>query len=332
MAAILQALGYGIEPDPRYGNGKLKSGGTAVLFPLGTDPMPAPSDAYLAATLLIQLSSAVAASDGDFSLPERRHLENRIEKALHLDAPERLRLAANLAWQIESPTSFAGVAKRIEPLTEAQRKNIGEFLVTVAGADGVIDPAEIRTLEKIYKQLHLSSEDLHSTIHQYEIGPASEPVLVRPAAVSKDGLPVPPPPEDVRPTAEKSFKLDMARIQKKMDDTKIVQQILKKVFDTDEVEPNVPLQPEQPVSGATAAMIEGLDEAHSKLFSWISEMEQIPAAVFEELCEKLGLMPAGAIETINDVAFEVSDEALIEDEDPLSLNKDVARAILNENE
>lgn len=332
LAALLQALGFGLEPDPRYGSGRLKSGETAILFKLGDDPMSAPRDAYLAATLLIQLSSAVAASDGDFSLPERRHLEKRIEKALHLEPAERQRLTAHLAWQAETKVSFAGVAKRIEPLTEAQRKNIGEFLVTVAGADGVIDPAEIRTLEKIYKQLNLSTEDLHSTIHQYELGPASEPVMVQPATAPKGGLPIPAQPDAVRPASEKGFRLDMARIQRKMDDTQIVQQILKKVFDTEEVEHIAPLQPEQPVPGATAAMIEGLDEAHSKLFSWIAQLDQIPAAEFEELCEKLGLMPGGAIETLNDIAFEVADEALIENEDPLTLNKDIARAILNENE
>lgn len=332
LAALLQALGYGIEPDPRYGNGRLKSGETAILFQLGSDRMSGARDAYLAATLLIQLSSAVAASDGDFSFSERRHLENRIEKALHLESAERLRLTAHLAWQAETPISFAGVAKRIEPLTEAQRKNIGEFLVTVAGADGVIDPAEIRILEKIYRQLHLSNEDLHSTIHQYELGPASEPVMVQPATAAKGGLPIPPPPDTVRPAPEKGFRLDMARIQKKMDDTQIVQQILKKVFDTDDVEPIAPPQPEPSVSGATAAMIEGLDEAHSKLFSWIAELEQIPAAEFEELCEKLGLMPGGAIETLNDIAFEVADDALIEDEDPLTLNKDIAKAILDGNQ
>ncbi len=230
LVALLQALGYGIEPDPRYGNGRLKAGETAILFRLGSGPMPVARDAYMAATLLIKLSSAVAAGDGDFSLPERRHLENRIEKALNLEPAERLRLKANLAWQAETPISFAGVAGLIEPLTEAQRKNLGEFLVTVAGADGVIDPAEIRTLEKIYKQLNLSTEDLHSTIHQYELGPASEPAMVRPAIKAKGGFPIPAPPDTARATSEKGFRLDMVRIQKKMDDTRLVQQILKKAI------------------------------------------------------------------------------------------------------
>jgi uncharacterized tellurite resistance protein B-like protein len=327
LATLLQAFDYGIEPDPRFGNGRLKSGGTAIVFQLGENPVSTPRDAYLAATLLIQLSSAVAASDGDFSSAEREHLEKRIEKALHLEEPERIRLAAYLAWQAETPTSFAGVAKRIEPLSEAQRKNIGEFVVTVAGADGMIDPSEIRMLEKIYKQLGLSTEDLHSTIHQYELGPAKEPVMVRPTVKEKDGLTIPPPPDAIHTIDGKGFKLDMDRIQKKMDDTQIVQKILKKVFDADDAESSMPVPPDPAVSGATAAMIEGLDEAHSKLFSWIAGREQIPVGEFEELCGKLGLMPAGAIETLNDAAFDLADEALIEDEDPLIFNKDVIKTM-----
>lgn len=47
LATLLQALGYGIESDPRYGNGKLKVDETAILFRLGSEPMPAAIDSYL---------------------------------------------------------------------------------------------------------------------------------------------------------------------------------------------------------------------------------------------------------------------------------------------
>lgn len=329
LAVLLQALGYGIEPDPRFGGGRLKSDDIAVLFAIGPDAPTAPRDAYLSATLLVQLASAVAASDGNVSETERERLENRLEQALHLDSDERSRLKAHFTWNLETKTNFTGVAKRIEPLTQAQRKSIGEFLVTVAGADGGIDSAEIRILEKIYKTLDIPAEELHSTIHQYELEPAREPVLVRPAAQDTGGLPIPPPPKKEQVTAEKSFKLDMTRIQKKMEDTRAVQQILKKVFDDDVVEPIQTAGGEPGAPGATVGKIPGLDEVHAKLFYWISERPLISAAEFEDMCEGLGLMPGGAIETLNSVAFEVADEALLEDEDPLTLNANVAKTILD---
>ena len=54
-----------------------------------------------------------------------------------------------------------------------------------------------------------------------------------------------------------------------------------------------------------------------------------PDSEFEESAVELGLMPAGAIETINDVAFELCDEPMIEGDDPLEVNKFAIKELLD---
>jgi hypothetical protein len=50
------------------------------------------------------------------------------------------------------------------------------------------------------------------------------------------------------------------------------------------------------------------------------ERSEWTRAEFEELCSDKGLMPDGAIETINEAAFTKFDQAVIEGEDTLEIN------------
>ena len=50
-------------------------------------------------------------------------------------------------------------------------------------------------------------------------------------------------------------------------------------------------------------------------------------AEFEGLCAELGLLPDGAIEIINEAAFEHFDAPLLEDDEPLEINPDIVEEI-----
>src|SRR6185437_13724183 len=70
VAQLLEKLGYGIEPDQRFGGPALKRETLAVLFQGQAGDPRAPSPAYAAATLLLHLLTAVAAADGVVSEDE----------------------------------------------------------------------------------------------------------------------------------------------------------------------------------------------------------------------------------------------------------------------
>jgi len=63
-----------------------------------------------------------------------------------------------------------------------------------------------------------------------------------------------------------------------------------------------------------------LTEDHESLLVDLSAKTRWPRAEFNQLAERHGLMPGFAIEQINDRAFEVADEPLLEGEDPIELN------------
>ncbi len=70
LCQLLEKLGYGIEPDPRFGSPNLKREMPAVLFPLLAGDPSAPSPAYAVACRLLHLMAAVAKADGTVSAEE----------------------------------------------------------------------------------------------------------------------------------------------------------------------------------------------------------------------------------------------------------------------
>lgn len=103
VAQLLEKLGYGIEPDPRFGGPPLKRETTAVVFPGQAGDPRAPSPAFAAASLLLHLLAAVATADGVVSEDEEEVLESHIHGARELSEGERHRLRAHGRWLLHSP-------------------------------------------------------------------------------------------------------------------------------------------------------------------------------------------------------------------------------------
>ena len=72
-----------------------------------------------------------------------------------------------------------------------------------------------------------------------------------------------------------------------------------------------------------------LDPNHAEILRFLAQRATWPRIEFEQIVAKTGLMPAGAIEKINDAAFECCDEPLIEGDDPLEMNEFALKELLN---
>ena len=128
--------------------------------------------------------------------------------------------------------------------------------------------------------------------------------------------------------------LDAEKIAEIMKDTRQVTDLLTEIFEG----PADPEPPEEEIEdtdehavGATAADIAGglLDPAHAELVRFLAARPKWPRSDFEAASSRFGLMPAGAIETINDAAFERCDEPLIEGDDPLDVNEIALKELLD---
>jgi hypothetical protein len=78
--------------------------------------------------------------------------------------------------------------------------------------------------------------------------------------------------------------------------------------------------PTESLADAGSSSILNLDTEHKSLLRLLRQRSQWSRVQIEELCADRGLMVDGAIERINDAAFEQFDEALIEGDDPVVIN------------
>ncbi len=322
LAQLLEKLGYGLEPDPRFGGAALKAGETAVMFRLGPDAPKTPSPQYRASTTMLHLGVAVSHADGSLAESERESLLSHVESAMHLTDGERRRLRAHLAWLIHSLPGLAGLRKRIETLPATQKQALAAFCIGVAGADGKVDPAEIRILTKLYPMLGFSADDVYGHLHTLMSGPGAMPgegtVAVQVARRARTGFVV-PPPEHVKREIDRGVSLDMKAVHAKLRETAEVSALLSTIF----VEEALPT-PAAPVPDA-GSRIGSLDGAHSRLLRILVEQGEISRSEFEELAASLGLLPDGALEMINDAAFEACEAIICDGDDPIRVDPDIAK-------
>ena len=128
----------------------------------------------------------------------------------------------------------------------------------------------------------------------------------------------------------------MELVKKRLAQTREVSSLLAGIF-TDEypdesmpsvTETSTPQQPAEHDIDHTALMA-GLDETHSKLLRALASSPSWTAEDFHAIVEDHGLMPSGAMETLNEAAFDACDEALLEGEDMIHLNDEVLQDMLS---
>ena len=327
FAQLLESQGIGVTPDIRFSKVNLMKHEHAAVFRLDMANAE-PSDEYQAATVLLQLGAAVSAADGTISLDEEQALEAHLEDALQLSGADRTRLRAYLQWLLVEPPTLNRIKSRLATLGDSDRQLLARFVITIAGADGHVSSDEIKVLSRIYKLLGLDTDQLHSDIHEMASAPPTRPVTVlQPDEPTGHRIPAPPDTD----TAE-VVELDREKIVAIMKDTRQVTEILTEIFE--DPTPPEPVEDdidEDDVADAAAADIAGglLDPAHSELVQFLASRPRWPRSEFDAVSNKLGLLPSGAIETINDAAFEQCDEPLIEGDDPLDMNEYALKELLD---
>lgn len=325
-ADALGALAIGMAPDPRFALRAPKFGEPVVLFqlPEGEPHLEMVSPGYQSALLTITLGTFIAHADGAVSDLERRHLEHRIEATAGLTTSERARLKANLDWMAAVPPDLSLLRRRLKDTDQDIRAELGRVSLAVAGSDGHIDPAEINALQKLYSALGLEAANIYSELHA--LAASSEPVLVHEPSTTGTEYAIPPDPALGKWSAPAAgVELDHDRIAAIMSDTARVSGVLHTIFSDDEEAEDGQDEPES----ATAEMaddgrLEGLDGKHRALVQELLLAESWTEEQFGELAAQFGLMPSGALETLNEWAYDRYDEPLLEQDGDLTVSPEVA--------
>lgn len=309
LARILESLRIAMEPDVLGSAPAPKTEDKVILFPLQAGQTShRDTPAYQAALLTLQLASAVASADGEFSDLEVRHLEEQIQAWTHLTPNHQQRLSAHLKLLVAAPASLTSLKKRLDPLPAASKEAIASFMATVAQADGIVSPTEVKMLEKVYKALGIDSKKVFSDVHAAASG--TSPV---PSAVKETGG---------------GFKLDQSRIAALQKDTEKVSKLLAGIF-TEEDPPTPASATESAVEEPSSAETEtapgflGLDEAHSSFARMLLSRPQWARQELLDVAEDLDLMLDGALERINEASFDAHDMPLTEGDDPIEVRAEI---------
>jgi len=309
FGVVLDRLQIAFEPDRRYGDAGLTSDSQVVLYrAAGGGPIDCEQPAYRSVRTMAEISAIAASSDSEVVSAELDQIEAVIRAATDLRPEERTRLSAYAMWLLQDrPRQLAAITKLSKlpvPLrTEAARVAVASVL-----SDGRVQPAEIRFLEKLYKALGLPQDEVYAALHR---GPASrdEPVTVAEARVAaQDGVAI--PQEPIAPT---NVQIDPARLARLRLETAEVSTLLAGIFADEEA----PIAPPA-VAATTSARFEGLDVAHAELLGAVVDGGGLDRGTFDARAKALKLLPDGAIETINDWAFDRFDEPVLEGDDGLT--------------
>jgi uncharacterized tellurite resistance protein B-like protein len=324
LCQLLEKLGYGIEPDPRFGSPNLKREMPAALFPLLAGDPSAPSPAYAAACRLLHLMAAVARADGTVSAEEEALLETHILAVDELYPGEQARLRAHGNWLTRSQLRLPSLGEYGAALSNAERQAIARSVVALAAADGQIDPEEVKTLQKIFKLLELDAESVYSELHAASAGDG--PVVVRNGPAAESGEPLPQ-----SGSTEVRRGLDRAAIDAKIEETAAVSTLLSGIF-TEAEESEVPEKSEaEQLTDELSAKEVGTPRlsATERAFALaLAERESWSREEIEELAARHEVMVDGALESVNEAAFELCGSPFSEGDQPIEIDSEVAKEML----
>lgn len=321
LSRALSEVGMGIEPDVKFG-GKVPGPDTMVVVFFDEDIQAnrEPTLEYGAASLTLHLAVSVSAADGEIGNEELQLLLRQIEYWFHLNGSVRRRLQAHLRLLKAEPPGTNNLKQRIEALSMSARQTIGEFLIEVAKADNEVTPAEVKLLEKIFKMLGLDTQSVYGLLHVS----APAPVTVRSSETNASGFAIPSPPKP----KEAGIELDMDRIAALHAESEKVSAILGEIFveETVRVEPE-PTTPEE-AEVEVHDRVMGLDDEHTALVRLLCTRPEWARDELEELAQDRGVLIDGALEHINEATFDTYNQPFCEGDDPIEINKDVVKEIL----
>lgn len=323
LARALESKRIGLEPDILSGSRTPKAEDTIALFAADSDEGTLrATDAYSAAAVTLDLASAVAAADGDTSLEEISLLSSHIDSWDHLCVAHRKRLKAHLQIQLKQPPTLASLKKKLEPLTIEAKRKIASFLAHLAHADGEVTPQEVKLLERVYKSLALDPQFVYSDLHSAAVRPSHVVEAIIATAAPSTEIPA-------SESAGSGFALDMTKVARLQQETAEVSALLASVF-SEEASTEAPsaLEPESPQlqENSTAeqlATVHGLDVEHSAFLRLLVSRPEWSRAELEDAASDMELMLDGALERINDTAFELFDMPVTEGDDPIEINPDI---------
>ena len=327
IATFLERIDVGIEPDRRYGSNNLEADGYVLLFKAaGGAKVDGEAPAYVAAKAMVDVAVLAAAADGKVEASEYESIKTEIRAMPGLGGVECARLIAYASTLLKDAPGQQGALNKMKKLSQSAKEAAARSATAAILADGHAGPDEVKFLERLYRTLGFPPEGVYTTLHRGSVV-LDEPVAVAPEERAS-GVPIPPAPK--APGSARGVEIDHARLARIRSETSAVSDLLAGIF-VEEPPQATPEPPAAAVAGAFSRRFPGLDAPHSALLDRLVGGDGLDRDEFDEVAKSLRLLPDGAIERINDWGFDQFDEAVIDDDERVTV-PDHIRVALREAE
>ena len=311
IQAMVDKSGFGLAPDARYHQAKPSQDGKLVLFRNGHGKAFNPSDSFNEVGMILRLGVVVATIDSHVHESEVHLLRTLIDSDSRLSKIEKDSMNAYLTWRLNSSPNISGLKAALENLSKKAKALVSKVLIRVALADGKIDTVEIKQLEKLYVLLGLDKKLLSGDIHTLRtevISPnieAASIINLGPKAHSNE------------------FLLDEGILAVHESQTEDVRSLLSAIFVDEAPEEELP-----PESERVEEEEIGLDATYYGLYEILISKNMWSLSEVDEQCKKMGLMASGAIEAINEWAFEKTGQSVLEESsDYIYIDQEIAEEL-----
>jgi tellurite resistance protein len=313
IGSFLDKLDIGFEPDRRFSGRNLSADGHAVLFrALGGGGVDPESPAYQAARSMTEIAALAALSDGQLDPAEYESIKSDIRALAGLGPHEMNRLVAYAIALLKDAPAQQATLNKLKLLDSGAKETVLKSATAAVLADGRTTPEEVRFLERLHKSLGEPTDAVYAALHKGRVV-VDQPVTIAPETRAS-GVPIPAQPEaQAKPSG---VRLDQDKIDRIREETLAVSGMLADIFKEDE-----PLRPAPKPASYTppSGKFGGLDPQHAGLLEKLLNQPSMTRAQFDDTARASRLLPDGALETINEWAFEKFGEPLVEGDDTLTL-------------
>ncbi len=329
IAQSLQYCGLGVEPDARLSGKSYRWDDALMIFRASPEKLGTADEAaalrYQSHAAFIRCALYVAQAAGEVQQETLSLIAQRLFETFELQPMEKRRakaLANHLVRQNIALTGHKWPTEAMEKLSE----KLPPLLLEIVGRNGQVNKAEEAALAVVWKRLGQEKRKLAQKLDDLSLRGV---VFVGNAVAGRPGERLPPPPIGASPTV--AFELDHAVIGALLEDTAHVHRALHEAMGGEEEEGSVSLEEPDapPVSEEVpeAVVYAGLPPQLGAFLTTLLQQPQWGLAAAQELARSHDTMLAGAVEKINDWAFEELGEQLIYDDgDVLSVEQGIVEA------
>lgn len=336
-----QEAGYCLEPDARLTNCAYDDDEPVVLF-LNLSDAPLDAGKYMAASVMLNVGFAVASADGTADETELTLLTQQLEASFSLNDTEQRRLEALRTLRASHGVELSDMARTLRELNHEQQELIGRLMLALVAADGQVTKSELKMVRRVYAAMGWGKAAVNAAVASLLPTPSGhcdddDLATVLPATAGAAGEVIPP-----QPSAMPAFTLNRTAIASILQETQDVAKLLADAMAADVVDapqpttspawsfvppaatpPQVLSNPPDsatPTSSVQATAVPGLPERYTEFYRRLIGQSSWPRDALADLSRSHGLMPSGALETINDWSTETHGGPLLyEDGDTITL-------------